>query len=205
MNTRSEARPRAPFRRLAGAVLAALLAVSATACTGDDEEPADAGGSPSQALPSEEPVEFEVATTTDVGKVTGKLTREARQRVVRQVGPVVERYVDAAYGGSYPRGDFGDFPGFTRVARERAQQDAVLLTNQALGERITGVVPKRSRVVLDVLGVKGHAAAVTARVSLVFVTEGDARKRVTVRGRLLLTPGERGWQVFGYHLAKEVR
>jgi hypothetical protein len=40
-------------------------------------------------------------------------------------------------------------------------------------------------------------------VALVFTTTGDTTKRVSVHGRLFLTPNANGsWQIFGYDVAK---
>jgi hypothetical protein len=157
-------------------------------------------------MPSDDGAVFEVATVTRVGKVTGRLTRKARAKVVRRVTPVVEQYVAAAYGGSYPRSSFGDaFADFTPVARTQAQHDLDLLTNRPVGSKVDDVVPLTSHVDLDILGVGGHAVGVTARFTLRFRTEGDVRQQVRVDGRLLLTREDSGWKVFAYHVSKGVR
>lgn len=204
--------PGARARRLATVSSAALtlvvLAFSVAGCTGDDGEPDAAATSPSQAMPSDDGAVFEVATVTRVGKVTGKLSREARASVVDRVTPVVERYVAAAYGGSYPRSSFGDaLADFTPVAQQQARRDLDLLTNRPIGAEVDDVVPLTSRVDLDILGVQGHAAGVTARFTLRFRTEGDGPaggQHVRVDGRLLLTRGDSGWKVFAYHVSKGV-
>ena len=202
-------RPTTPARRVvAGSATAfslALLAIPLAGCTGDDEGPGDATTSPTQAMPSDDGAVFEVATVTRVGKVTGRLTREARAAVVDSVTPVVERYVAAAYGGSYPRSSFGDaLDDFTPFAQQQAQRDIGLLTNRPLGSEVDDVVPLKSRVDLDILGAEGHAAGVTARYTLRFRTEGDVSRQVRVDGRLLLTRGDSGWKVFAYHVSKGV-
>ena len=76
------------------------------------------------------------------------------------------------------------------------------MSNQDVGDRIDGVDLRRSRVVLDVLSVQQRAQAVTARVLLEFRTTGSVEKRVRVQGRLYLTHGDGGWQVFGYDMTK---
>ena len=125
--------------------------------------------------------------------------------VVKQVTPVVQGYVAAAYGGSYPRSSFGDaLADFTPVAQQQAQRDIGLLTNRPLGEDVDDVVPLKSHVDLDVLGVKGHPAGVTARFTLRFRTEGDVSRQVRADGRLLLTRTDSGWKVFAYHVSKGV-
>jgi hypothetical protein len=157
-------------------------------------------------MPSEDGADFDAATVTRVGKVTGRLSKDARASVVKRVTPVVQGYVAAAYGGSYPRSSFDDaLADFTRVAQQQAQRDLGLLTNRALGASVDDVVPLKSRIDLDILGVKGHAAGVTARFTLRFRTEGDRRRHVRVDGRLLLTHTDAGWKVFAYHVSKGVR
>jgi hypothetical protein len=156
-------------------------------------------------MPSEDGAVFEAATVVRVGKVTGRVARDARARLVTQVTPIVQGYVAKAYGGTYPRSAFGDaLADFTPVARRQAQGDLALLTNQPLGERVDDVVPLTSRIALDVLGVQGHAVGVTARFTLRFRAEGDVTSTVRSDGRLLLTRTDAGWQVFAYHVSKGV-
>ena len=62
---------------------------------------------------------------------------------------------------------------------------------------------KKRKVTVDVLAPHGRPAGATARVALVFTTTGDTKQRVTVHGRLFLSPDDHGsWQVFGYDVAK---
>jgi hypothetical protein len=44
----------------------------------------------------------------------------------------------------------------------------------------------------------------TARFVLDLTTTGELRRKVEVRGRLLLTPTDNGWKVFGYDVNKDV-
>ena len=192
---------RSTARRVTGAtVLTLVLALSAGACRGSDEAPDEPAAAPSSATPTVPPVETKVL----VGTLTGRLPKAERAKVVTEVGAVVDGWAQAAYvGGDYPRRDFSDsWPGFTAVARKLAKQDQALMSNQDLGDRIDGVELKRGRVVLDVLAVKQLARAVTARVLLEFRTTGSLEKRVRVQGRLYLTHGDDGWQVFGYDMTK---
>ncbi|NYD41225.1 hypothetical protein [Nocardioides panaciterrulae] len=194
-----------PRRRLLAPTVLMLLAGLATGCTSDggDAQPAARPPSSSASSPAS-PAPRPVRTRVSVVNVVGKLPAPARQRVQRHVGKVVDGWFSAAYvGGDYPRRDFSDaFPGFTAGARAEAHRDRALMTNQPLGQRIDAVTPTQKLVWLDVLAPRHHAAAVTARFRLAFSTSGHARRHVEVRGRLFLTPGPHGWQVFGYDVAK---
>lgn len=192
---------RSTARRVTGATaLALVLALATGACSGSEDAPDDPAAAPSSATPTVPPVETKVV----VGALTGRLPKPERAKVVSEVGAVVEGWTQAAYvGGEYPRSDFADsWPGFTAGARALAKKDQALMSNQDVGDRIDGVELKRSRVVLDVLATKQLARAVTARVLLEFRTTGSVEKRVRVQGRLYLTHGDEGWQVFGYDMTK---
>jgi hypothetical protein len=193
-----------PRRRLlAPAVL--LLAVGLSAgCTSDGDSGRPAARTPTTSASTPSATPKPVRTRVSVVNVAGRLPRDARQRVQRHVGRVVDGWFDAAYvGGRYPRRDFSDaYPGFTSGARAQAHRDRALMSNQPLGARISGVTATRRWVFLDVLAPRRHAAAVTARVRLAYRTEGRVERDVEVRGRLFLTPGPHGWQVFGYDVAK---
>jgi hypothetical protein len=188
--------------RPALAVASMLLCLSAGATACSEESGGDSSSQPP--LPSHAPPTFEIQTRTTIGRVVGRLPHKDRKRLADAVTPVVQRWFNAAYvGGDYPRKDFSDaFPGFTAGARAEARRDLGLMTNQGIGERIEGVTPKASRLRLDVLAVRKHPSAVTARFRLAFRTEGDLERKVQVGGRLLLTRSDGGWRIFGYHVAK---
>lgn len=194
--------PKPVRRTAAAAALALALAAGAGACSESDEaEPA------ADATPTAEPaapVERTVATRVSVGQVSGRMSRQVRQRLERQVVAVVDGWTEAAYlGGDYPRRAFADaWPGFTRGARDQARRDRALMSNQDIGDRIDGVRPRRSVVVVDVLAPGGRPAAVTARMSLRFATTGDLERTVRVQGRLFLTRVDGVWKVFGYDVTK---
>lgn len=186
---------------LAAASMLLCLSLGATACS-DDSAGGDAG---SQApLPSGDPATFQIETTTTIGQVVGRLPKHDRKRLSESITPVVQRWFNAAYvGGDYPRNDFRDaFPGFTAGARTEARHDLELMSNDSIGDKISGVTPKASEIALDVLAVRKKAVAVTARFRLAFKTQGDLERRVGVRGRLLLTRAKPGWRIFAYHVAK---
>jgi hypothetical protein len=186
---------------LAAASILMCLSLGATACNDD----AGGGDTTSQPpLPSGEPSAFEIETVTTMGDVVGRLPHADRKRLKSAVTPVVQRWFNAAYvGGDYPRKDFRDaFPGFTAGARAEARRDLGLMSNDGIGDRISGVTPKTSQISIDVLAVRKRPVAVTARFRLAFKTQGDLERRVGVRGRVLLTRSEKGWRIFGYHVAK---
>lgn len=198
--TTSGRRPYVPA--LAATALTLGLALGAGACSGGDDEPEPPGSAGSSApAASAAPA---VETVVAFGRVTGNLPREARDRLADQVVAVVDGWTSAAYlEGDYPRRDFADsWPGFTPGARDEAHRDRALMSNEDIGERIDGVVLRRSRVLLDVLAVRKRPVGVTARVLLGFRTTGELERVVRVEGQLYLTHTERGWRVFGYDITK---
>lgn len=183
------------------AALALALVLGVGGCSGGDDEPDDPGAAESTPDAPDAPA---VETVVEIGRVTGRLPQEARERLADQVGAVVDGWTEAAYlGGDYPRRDFSDsWPGFTAGAQEEAHADRALMSNEDIGERIDGVEVRRSRVRIDVLAVRQRAVGVTARVLLGFQTTGELEQVVRVEGRLYLTHTERGWRVFGYDMTK---
>jgi hypothetical protein len=185
--------------RRATATAAVVMTLLLGACN-DADAPAGSAGPPTATRTAKPAVE----TVVRLGRVTGRLPAEARTRLARQVGSVVDGWVKAAYlAGDYPRRGFSDsWPGFTAGAQALARRDRALMSNQDIGERIDDVRARRSQVRLDVLAVRQHAVGVTARVVLGFRTTGTLERDVRVRGRLYLTHTGRGWQVFGYDVTK---
>jgi hypothetical protein len=194
-------------RAFPGTALLLVLALGASACSGDEAEPDDPESSgAAQEMATDQPVEFQVETRASLGRVVGRLPKKDRDVLVNRVSAVVEGWFRAAYGGSYPRSGFADaYPGFTTAARREARRDKKLMSNVGIGDRITGVTPTESRVHVDVLAARGHAAGVTARFLLRFRTEGDVTKHVRVQGRLLMSRSENGWRIFGYHVSRGAR
>jgi hypothetical protein len=186
-----------------GAIALILVGLSVGGCSGSDDDPGADGPSPtaSSAAPAE------VASKVSLGQVAGRLPKAQQAVLLGAVQPVVDGWIDAAYlEGDYPRTDFSDsFPGFTAGARTKAMKDADLMSNRDLGPAIDGVEPKRRVIRLDVVSVKQRPVGVTAHVLVTFATTGDTTKKVRVGGRLFLTKGKQGWQVFGYDVAKDVR
>jgi hypothetical protein len=187
-----------------GAALVLCLVLVTSACSGDDPEP-EGPSAPAQSTATG--ASFEIQTRTTVAEVTGKLPWRERKRLSATITKVAQRWFNAAYvGGDYPRSNFEDaFPGFTPGARAEARRDRRLLTNKAIGSRISDVTPTRSRLWLDVLAVRKRAVGVTARFALGFRTEGELSREFRVTGRLLMTRNNGGWRIFGYDVARGVR
>ena len=193
-----------PARRsVAAAVTAVCLAVSLSACTGDGgDSSGSSGDGPGSDEAADEPAPL--VTTAGLGKVSGKLPKDKRSRVRKQVAEAVDAWFDAAYvGGDYPRNDFASsWPGFTTGAQADAEDDKALMSNQDIGTEISSVAATARKVTVDVLAVKGHPQGATARFVLKFRTDGDVKRKIEVRGRLFLTPGPDGWRIFSYDVTK---
>jgi hypothetical protein len=183
-----------------GVVALVVVALATSGCSDSDERGGRSAAptTPTSAAPGE------VVTAVSMGEMAGGLPRARRQRLASDVQAVVDGWVDAAYvGGDYPRTDFtGSWPGFTAQARARAERDGDLMSNRDIGASIDGVEAEKRAVTLDVLSVGKRPVGVTARIVLRFATTGDATKDVRVAGRLYLTKGKQGWQVFGYDVSK---
>lgn len=191
-------------RRASWSVAAVVLvSLAAGGCSGSDDEP-DAD-TPSPTTSSSAPAG--VATEISLGTLAGRLPTARRAALVGDVQPVVDGWIDAAYlGGDYPRTDFSDsWPGFTAGARATATRDGDLMSNRDIGASVDAVEPEKRQVVLDVLSVRKKPVGVTAHVVVRFATTGDTTKDVRVAGRLYLTKGTHGWQVFGYDVTKDAR
>ncbi len=153
-----------------------------------------------------------MTSTVVLGRVAGNLHQpnkrvfaKHRKHVLKQVGRAVDTWIDGGFVGvTYPRHDFPTaFAAFTGPAKHDARQQPKLMTNWDLRNRIDGVDVRKRRVVVDVLAPHGRPAGATARVTLVFTTSGTAHRRVTVSGRLFLSPGAKGaWQIFGYDVSQ---
>lgn len=181
-----------------------LTAVLNTAgCFGGSGE--EAPGSQPGTTQSTEPTVAAVPADVAVGTVSGRLTSAESKKAVTDLGGVVLQWFDAAYlAGDYPRDGGGNaFGTFTTGAADRAKHDGALMSNADVGARIESVAAKERRVRLDLLAVAHKVIGATARVALVFTTEGAFAKTVTVKGQLFLTPGDKGsWRIFGYKMAR---
>jgi hypothetical protein len=183
-------------------VIAALVVVGLA--TGGCSDGSDGGSGDAASTSSASAGPAEVVTAASLGQLAGGLPQARRDQLVGEVQQVVDGWIDAAYlSGDYPRTDFaGSWPGFTARAQAKAERDGDLMSNRDIGASIDGVEPEKRQVTLDVLSIKKKPVGVTARVVLRFATTGETVKDVRVAGRLYLTKGTQGWQVFGYDVTK---
>lgn len=187
-------------------VVLALAVTTVTACSGGDapEEPTP-GASTAEPTP-QQPEPEAVPTRVRMGKVVGRLPAPRRKQLRRQVRPVVDGWLDRQWvDGPWPR-EVGDgFPGFTRQATRQARRDRGVTTLGDLGTRIDGVEVTRRAVRVDAVAAGRRPVGVTARVKLDLRTSGQVSRKVTLRGRLMLTRTKGGWKVFGYDVTKGKR
>jgi hypothetical protein len=186
-----------------------VLALAAGGCSSSDSSSPESGPSRTESGGGDaQPV----ASQVRLGKVAGTIKKKSwktfmkdhRKTMLKQVGEAVDAWIDGGYVGvDYPRDSFDSaFDSFTGAARDDAQRQKRLMTNWKLRQKIDGVEVRKRKVTVDVLAPRGRPAGATARVDLVFVTSGDTQQRVTVRGRLLLSPAHGKWQIFGYDVSR---
>lgn len=211
--TRPSGRVTAPLTALA----AALVLVAASCSSEPDSAPAPTPSAEPPATATSAPAAPAVATPTaaptatqvSVGVVAGRLGSRKRAEVKQAVTAVVDRYVEGAWLGAYPRTDFtAAFADFRAPARRDARRDLSVLTLAELGTQVAAVTPTRRRLRIDVLAPRGRSSAATARLTLDLGTTGAAGEppgSVRVRGSLLLSNQRGAWKVFGYDLRPEVR
>ena len=77
-----------------------------------------------------------------------------------------------------------------------------MLSNAEVGGDLEGTRVTERSVTVDVVGAKGKPAGATARISLSVELSGGVERTDQVTGRLLLTPGKDGWQVFGFDVSR---
>ncbi|HWI42304.1 MAG TPA: hypothetical protein VNS81_01690 [Nocardioides sp.] len=194
------ASPLSRRRRGVAASLTALVASAALAlagCSSGDDDSSEKGGSANHRATAEAP------TNAKLGKVEGPLKRARAERVSVAVTGVVEDWLDGAYGGSYPRTDFGSaFADFTKGARALASKQPGIMSNARVGSRVTGADFAQRVVRVDVVGPKGKPAGATARFRATVELAGLDRTD-EVAGRLMLTPTKGGWKVFGFDVRRD--
>ncbi|MCM0619204.1 hypothetical protein [Nocardioides bruguierae] len=201
-----------PARLLALALVLALGLGGLAACTGQDEaEGPDTPTSPPSASVEEgETLRARpVRTTVEVGTVVGALPFDRRRQVAASVGRAADAWIDGAFvQRRYPRPGSrqafqGAFSSFTRSTARQAAADRRLTTAAAVSARVDDLVAVRRRVLVDVLSVKRVPRAATARVGLVYATDGRVRDRFLVQARLAMTHDAReGWQVVAYDVTQ---
>lgn len=188
-------------RGLAGILMLCLaLVFSGSVLSGcSDDTPAPTRPTASHAdVPATPP---ELSTTSEVGRIVGRLPGARRKAVRKEVTAVIDRWWEAAYlSGGQTTDLSAAFPGFTAGARQRATHDSDLMTNADL--RADSITPLMRKVRLDLLAVNKRARSVTARFDLRVRTTGERNRRLQVRGRLFLTRKAERWRVFGYDVSK---
>jgi hypothetical protein len=191
-------------RGLAGILMLCLALVFSgsvlSGCSDDTSASTSSGGTESHTGVTTTPPEL--STTSEMGRIVGRLPGARRKAVRKEVTAVIDRWWEAAYlSGAGPTTDLSAaFPGFTAGARKRATFDRDLMTNADL--RADSITPLMRKVRLDLLAVDKRARSVTARFDLRVRTTGVRNRRLQVRGRLFLTRKAERWRVFGYDVSK---
>jgi hypothetical protein len=175
-------------RAVAAAVVACLVAL--TACTDDSDDPAPPDGG----LES-------VALELSLGPGADGLTPEARDDLQNDVGAVLTTYVVEGFLGDYPRDDFvGVLDSFTAGEAPRAARRLEQITGTSFADA-EKVVATRLRARISTFAPSQEALGVSAAVEFAFdVTEGGATREETMRGRLMLTPENGEWRIFGFQV-----
>ncbi len=159
------------------------------------------GGADSLAGSGQEGAVRPLRMPTIVTRVLGDLTDAERRQVATEAKQVITGYVEAAYLHQRPSDGYrGSFPGFTKGARALALDDTGIVSDRSFGGAV--VSPRGGTAYLSVVAPEGRAVGATARVSVdLAVDDSERTRRVTVSGRLLLTPRSDRWRIFGYDLA----
>ena len=180
-----------PRGRVNAAVLAFGLVASLAACTGGDED-----DTADDVTPTPTPTAEAVALHVGRLGVRGDLSDRARSRVHEGITTSVEGYLQAALLGDYPRSDF-TLAGFTKGAAQDARRDLDVLTGKAFADA-ESVTAKALKADVVVLAPEGRPAGATAKIRFALDVDGVP---VVVRGRLLLTPDQGTWRIFGYDVS----
>lgn len=191
-------RGRAP-QALAGAVLA-LGSSGLVGCTArSDPAPAPVPAPTRAEVP--DPGGLDVRTR--VTRVAGALSDTRRRQLSRSARTLVTDYVEAAYLDGNDDGN-AVLPGFTLAARRLARRDLDVLSAAGFpgADSVRARSARPAQVYVAAVAANGRAVGATARVSIhLAVTRDGATAPARLRGRLLLTPTDRGWRIFGYDLA----
>ena len=185
-------------RAAAGLCAALVLGAGLTGCSNDaDADPAGPGrGARAGASTPQLPMK------TQVTRVLGKLTQKQRDSFEAQAEKLIAGYLSAAYLHERPGSSYkGSFPGFTPGARRLAMRDTGVVSDRGFAGA-EEVRPRGAVAYLSVVAPEGRPVGATARMWIdLVVSEDGVSRRVTVSGRLLLTPGADAWRIFGYDLA----
>ncbi len=175
-------------RALAAALVASLVPLGA--CTDDSDDP----------LPPSDGRES-VALELSLGPGSDGLTTEARDDLQNDVGAVLTAYVVEGFLGDYPREDFVSvLDSFTAGEAPRAAQKLDQITGTSFADA-DQVVATRLQARISTFAPGKEALGVSAAVEFAFdVTEGGETREETLRGRLMLTPENGEWRIFGFRV-----
>lgn len=190
-------------RRTLLAVPASLvLGLALTGCLGGSAEDGSPGAGASATRGSTPDARTTLDVRATVSRVQGSLSRSQRARLEERTGRLLTDYLSAAFlrqrtGQGYARA----FPGFTPGARELALREVDITADGAFA-LAKDVQPRGAVAFVSVVAPDGRPAGASARVLMKLdVTEEGRHRLVQLRGRLLLTPADEGWRIFGYDLA----
>ena len=172
-----------------GACVLALLLTS-TACT--DETPP----------PPQGPNRPEVALELTLAGGAAGLTSKARDDLLNGLSETLTQYLRDGFLGDYPRDDFVRvLDSFTTAEAPRAAADLEVLTASGL-RGVTALTPQRLDASVTTFAPGRTASGVSARIDFRFEATGAKGevRGVTLAGRLLLTPEQGTWKIFGYRV-----
>lgn len=146
-----------------------------------------------------------VTTQVVTGKLRGTLTKAGRQAAVHDVAEVVDTWIDQAWvEGPWPREVDGVWGTFTPGAARLAEADAAMTSAAGFGSEVEEVRATKRRVKIDLLGRRLEPVGATARISVHLevrpVDAPEETREVRLRGRVMLTPTQDGWKIFGHEL-----
>lgn len=182
-------RPR--LRGAMGPIAAAMALLTASACTDDPAAP--------------DPERESVALELSLGPGATGMTPAARDHLQTAVGDTLSAYVVGAFLGDYPRDDFVvALDAFTSGEARRAARDLDLVTGSRFGTS-DAVVATQLDARLSTFAPDETASGVSAAVHFEFEVVADDGSIGLVRlvGRLMLTPEDDEWKIFGYDVELE--
>ena len=184
---------------VAGLCAALVLGAGLTGCSNGTD--ADAAG-PARGVRADGSATSSLRMKTQVTRVLGELTEQQRDAFESRAERLIAGYLSAAYLHERPGSSYkGSFPGFTPGARRLAMRDTGVVSDRGFSGA-DEVRPRGAVAYLSVVAPEGRPVGATARVWIdLVVSEDGASRRVSVSGRLLLTPGADAWRIFGYDLA----
>ena len=175
--------------------------ITLAGCSGGSDDKPSSTGSPSASTTTAAPEPADTRAT--VTTLTGRLSAARRDALAGAVTAVVDRWLEGAYLGDFPRSDYSSaFAGFTPGAAARAKRNRALMTNAGISDRIDTARATKRTISLDVLSLKQRPVGVTAKVDLAFETSGALAGGQEVTGTVDLTPVGNGWKIFGFEISR---